>query len=81
MSTSFEVYPKTSFIPSFQDILDLSTIQLHKFLDNFEINYKPQISVRLNYVKSHDAKPLNLQAVAKWDDSTYAWFHLPPLVG
>jgi len=81
MSTSFEVYPKTSFIPSFQDILDLSTIKLHKFLDNFEINYKPQISVRLNYVKSHDAKPLNLQAVAKWDDSTYAWFHLPPLVG
>ena len=81
MSTSFEVYPKTSFIPSFQDILDLSTIKLQKFLDDFKINYKPQISVRLNSVKSHDAKPLNLQAVAKWDDSTYAWFHVPPLVG
>ena len=60
MSTTFEVYSKTSFIPSFQDILDLSTIKLQKFLDDFKINYKPQISVRLNSVKSHDAKPLNL---------------------
>lgn len=81
MSTSFEVYPKTSFIPSFQDIIDLFTIKLHKFLDDFEINYKPQISVRLNSVKSHDAKPFNLHAVAKWDDSTYAWFQAPSLVG
>lgn len=81
MSTTFEVYSKTSFIPSFQDILDLSPIKLKNFLDDFEINYKPQISVRLNSAKSHDAKPLNLQAVAKWDDSTYAWFHVPPLVG
>ena len=81
MSTTFEVYSKTSFIPSFQDIRDLSTIKLKNFLDDFEINYKPQISIRLNSVKSHDAKPLNLQTVAKWDDSTYAWFHVPPLVG
>lgn len=81
MNTTFEVYSKTSFIPSFQDILDFSTIKLKNFLDDFEINYKPQISVRLNSVKSHHAQPLNLQAVAKWDDSTYAWFHVTPFVG
>ena len=38
MSTTFEVYSKTSFIPSFQDILDLSTIKLQKFLDDFNQN-------------------------------------------
>lgn len=81
MSTTFEVYPKTSFIPSFQDILDLSTIKLHKFLEDFEINYKPQISVRLNSQESHEAQPLDLQASAKWDDSCYGWFHVPPIPG
>lgn len=81
MSTTFEVYPKTATIPSFQNILDLSIIKLRRFLKDFGISYNLKTTVRLNSEKTHQAQPLDLQAAAKWDESNYAWFYLPLIPG
>lgn len=81
MSTTFEVYPKTATISSFQNILDLSIIKLREFLKDFGLSYNLEIKVRLYSEETYQAQPLDLQAAAKWDESNYAWFYIPQIPG
>jgi tetratricopeptide (TPR) repeat protein len=80
MSTTFDVYPKSMTIPSFREIVDLSTRRFHAFLSEFNFKTKPVIQVALWPTQSHQEQTIDLDSPAKWSDDYYAWFHIP-LVG
>ena len=74
MSTVFEVYPHESTIPSFCELLQRSTQELHQFLNSIGIADRPEISVRLLKCHTHDPVPFSVQDAMRWAPDTYAWF-------
>jgi hypothetical protein len=74
MSTTFDVYPRTKQLPSFAEIIDRSTAELHRFLDSVGIRARPPIHMRLQRCGDHAQVPLSLDDPARWTRDTYAWF-------
>jgi hypothetical protein len=76
MSTTFEVYPNSAVIPTFEEIVDLSTKNVHSFLSEIHFEAKPDILVELRDQKSIQVKPIDLNAPAKWSEKEFAWFYV-----
>lgn len=81
MSTTFEVFPSTESIPTFQQLLDRSTTELHRFLSSVNIDARPSIHVRVQSKDGDQPIPLDLQSRLTWPDDTYAWFHIVDVPG
>jgi hypothetical protein len=81
VSTIFEVYPKLARVPSFAEVLDLSTRRLRAFLRECGIAATPAITVELRAMQPDIALPLDLAAPLRWPADAYAWFTVPPADG
>ncbi len=81
MSTTFDVYPKLSKIPSFQEILDLSSARLSEYLIDHGISAQPKIDVVLLSRRRDQPKPFDLNSPARWGASEYAWFYVESAPG
>jgi len=81
MSTTFEVYPKTKFIPTFQQLLERSITELHRFLKSVDIDSRASIQVRIQNKDGDQQVPFDLQSPATWPDDTYAWFKVANVLG
>ena len=81
MSTTFDVYPSTSSIPTFRQLLDRSTTELHRFLASVDVDARPSIHVRVQYQDDDQPVPLDPQSPLTWPDDTYAWFHVANVPG
>ena len=81
MSTTFDVYPKISKIPSFRELLDLSSVRLNEYLIDHGINAQPTINVALQSNRNHKPRPFDLNSPAMWSDSEYAWFYIESAPG
>src|SRR5215213_617299 len=79
MSTTFEVYPRTSFLPSFTDIIQVAQRELHGFFHDFGISYRPTITVEIGGKEANGLETVVLKAPAIWPDDAYAWFQIPPV--
>jgi hypothetical protein len=74
MSTTFEVYPRTRELPTFAELLDRSTKELHAFLDSVGVSARPRIDVRLQRRSDHAHQAFALGDPLRWDAEMYAWF-------
>jgi hypothetical protein len=81
MSTTFEVYPRTSTLPTFAAIINRSTQELHRFLDSVGIRSRPRINLRIQACADHSQLPFSLDDLARWDKQTYAWFMVGDVLG
>ena len=75
MSTTFSVYPHTSEIPTFSQIIDLSNRRLHQFLSRCGIDARPRLNVVLRSKKPDLEQPISQDLPARWRDDLYAWWH------
>src|SRR5580692_7357346 len=74
MSTTFDVYPGTMDLPSFAAVIDRSTAELHRFLGSVGIRARPPIHLRIQRCADDSHVPFSLDAPARWEEDTYAWF-------
>lgn len=74
MSLTFSVFPLKKKIPTFREVLDLSTEKLNRFLKDYKINFDAKIEVKLLAKENNVEQKVNLDFLAKWDDDFYAWF-------
>ncbi len=81
MSTTFQVYPKTTYIPSFQELTEAATLRLRDFLHEFNIPGSPMIGVELHKKQPDSVQPLQLTSPTIWPDDSYAWFQVAPVLG
>lgn len=81
MSTTFDVFPSTNIMPTFRQLLDRSTVELHRFLSSHKINSRPQIDVRIQRKDNDLPIPFDLNSQLSWPDETYAWFHIADIPG
>jgi hypothetical protein len=81
VSTTFDVYPRTSQLPTFAAILDRSTAELHRFLGSVGIHARPPIHVRLQRYEDHGHLPFDLSDEARWGKNIYAWFMVGEVPG
>ena len=80
MSTTFQVYPQTSYIPSFKEVVAVSQQKLNLFLEDYSIKAHPPIAVQLRSQEPDTILSLPWEQPAIWSQECYAWFHFP-LVG
>ena len=81
MSTTFEVYPKTRELPTFEGLLERSTGELHRFLNAIGVGVRPRIHVRLQRSLDHAHLPFSLRDPLRWGPETYAWFMVGDVPG
>jgi hypothetical protein len=81
MSTTFDVYPRTTDLPSFAAILDRSTAELHRFLGSVGIRARPRVHLRIQRCADDSHLPFSLDAPAHWGKDTYAWFMVGDVPG
>ena len=75
MSTSFEVYPSTTAIPSFAQVLSLAEKYLQNTLERYNIHcvlFKPDFCIMKNV--DHTKVPCIISKPARWNKDEYAWF-------
>src|SRR5262249_49245041 len=75
MSTTFEVFPRLSKIPSFRELLELSGARLSEYLIDHGISAHPVINVDLLSISGHEPRLFDQNSLATWSESEYAWFH------
>ncbi|NEZ54784.1 hypothetical protein [Adonisia turfae] len=80
MSTTFEVYPRHTQIPTFNELLTAANRTLSSRLAN--IGARAQLSVEMRKSNGGDLIPLDLDSPMSWDiDESYAWFVIPTVAG
>ena len=80
MSTTFEVYPRHTRIPTFNELLTAANRTLKSRLAN--IGATAQLSVEMRKSNGDDLMPLELDSPMSWDiDESYAWFVVPTVAG
>ena len=81
MSTTFEVYPKINYKPSFTELINLSERKVEEFLSEFNINIKPKICVCIYSAGSNVGREVNLNDPIVWNKDECAWFCIQSIVG
>jgi hypothetical protein len=81
MSTTFDVYPRTTGLPTFVALLDRSTAELHGFLGSVGIRSCPPIRLRIQRCEDDSHVPFSLDDPAYWAEDTYAWFMVGDVPG
>jgi len=81
MSTTLQVYPRSSKAPSFQEVLELASIRTHQQLLARGVAVRPNLTVSLRSNETHEVLPLDLSSPAKWGTSEYAWFAVDGVPG
>lgn len=75
MSTTFEVYPKTTYIPQITEVLTLANQKLQAFLNPLELNITPIIVARIGETRIDSLSESSLST--RWEVE-YSWFYVTP---
>lgn len=81
MSTTFDVYPRSKQLPTFTELLEKSTAELHRFLASVGVEARPPIHLRLQRCEDHAHVPFSLMDKMSWADDVYAWFMVGNVAG
>jgi hypothetical protein len=81
MSTTFEVFPGSSRLPSFGEVTEKTRDRLRNFLFDFGISARPDITVNLMRKMNDEKQPVFPDDPLKWDIDYYAWFCIPSIAG
>ncbi len=81
MSTTFSVFPLKKEVPTFRQVLGLSTKKLNSFLEDCKINFDARIEVKLLSKENDVEQNLTLDSSAEWNNDFYAWFTVSSVAG
>lgn len=81
MSTTFDVYPGNTSIPSFLSLKVLTELKLHGYFEQHGVAFDPQIDVRLISSENREIHHVNLDDPFWWSENYYAWFTLNGVEG
>ena len=81
MSTTFDVYPGSPRIPTFEEITLAAERKLQIFLSEFKIEVRSRINVILRSQNPDAVLPIDVEAKAIWSRDEYAWFTLDSVAG
>jgi len=73
VSTTFEVYPRTTTIPSFNEVLVLGEQRLHEQLRLRCIHSHPVLTMELRTADAHELLEIDRDTPFCWNDSAYLW--------
>ncbi len=81
MSTTFDVFPSTKYMPTFGELLELANTKLKGYLNSISIFHDVKIMVQLH--KNDESIILNsvLDYCLNWNDDFYAWFFVEGIPG
>jgi hypothetical protein len=68
-------------VPSFKELLELGTKRIQQQLAVRGVSAAPVLDVCLRRNKTNELLTLDLSAPATWEESEYAWFHVPGVPG
>lgn len=77
MSVTFDVYPLKKEIPTFQQVVNLTTKKLNDFLKSHQINFEAELNlIRVSWKDDIEKwDEVNLNSPAIWDNEfEYIWF-------
>ena len=79
MSVTFSVYPLKEEIPTFREVIELTTKKLGEFLRSYEIEFNSEIDVKLVSKKDGSQQKVDLDSLAVWDNEVnYSLFSVIP---
>lgn len=81
MSTTFEVYPADTYIPSFSELLSHTEMALECYLKSIHINKSIRMNAELHLINGHDKKTVQPEDKVVWDETAYAWFFVKDVPG
>ncbi len=81
MSTTFDVFPSTPYIPTFEEAIALAEVKLQKFFTKLNLDIQLKINVDLHTRKPDIAIPTALESKAQWSKDYYAWFTVNSVAG
>lgn len=81
MSTTFDIFPTITDIPTFEQLLDMSNQKLKEYLYSMNINEQVKISVQLHKKDESKIYDSILKEKTIWDDDLYAWFYIKGIPG
>lgn len=81
MSTTFEVYPGTARIPTFDQLITLANRHLKDRLQKSDITAQVKMGVALRCCSGDAVIPHEPNSRLSWDNETYAWFSFPDVAG
>jgi len=76
MSTTFNIYPGNSTIPTFKDVLEACTNQFHLYLEKVGIQRQPELEVRVFTSKGNNEVTVNINEPFKWEEDQYIWIQV-----
>lgn len=81
LSTVFDVFPSTPYLPTFEEVVTLSETKLQRFLTDLNLEISPKIKVDLHLQTPETVLPTPLQTKARWSSDHYAWFTVASVAG
>lgn len=81
MSTTFDIFPCNSFLPTFKDVIELANFKLKEFLYNLGISEEINLVVELRSKDKSIILDSVLKEQFKWNDTFYAWFYIDGIPG
>ena len=76
MSTVFLIYPKTKKMPTFQELLDLSTKRLHERFSELNIKARPVINVYIHFKDPQKIIDRDLKTLSFGENIMSAYFYV-----
>ncbi|SCX60413.1 hypothetical protein SAMN03159363_2173 [Variovorax sp. EL159] len=73
LSTTFEVYPQSRGVPSFNELIELATIRLSEQLRRRGINAEPKLQALVLRASSNEKVAIALDGPMTWEEDKYAW--------
>jgi hypothetical protein len=81
MSTTFDIFPESTEIPSFRHMMEYSTTEFHRFLMNVDIRHTPRLRFRLFTKEGDEEHPIDITDPFTWIDEYYLWIQVDMIAG
>jgi hypothetical protein len=81
MSTSFNIYPGETNIPTFREVFEACTKEFHTYLNDVGIGTQPTIEARILTKKGNKEISFHLNDLFKWEDDQYLWVQVKGVDG
>jgi len=81
MSTTFDVLPGTSVVPTYKEVIELANLNINTFLSRIDVQKKMSLSVDIQNIATHEQKIFNVTDIMISDEEHYAWFYFDNVPG
>lgn len=81
MSTTFEIYPTCTLLPTFKEVRELILNRLDHVWERYGLNHRPVLEITLINSETNDRTKPELSLPAKWEENHYLWISFEGIGG